>query len=83
MSWVLLVLYTALQDYLSNFYFLWSTIKLWNLDANTNAHTFEGHNNCVNAIAFSPDGKYLASGSSDKYFAIYNWSQNPQNIKKK
>ena len=48
------------------YFFIFSTIKLWNLEAKTNAHTFEGHNDCVNTIAFSPDGKYLSSGSDDK-----------------
>ena len=47
------------------YFFLFSTIKLWNLEANKNVHTFEGHNDCVNAIAFSPNGKILASGSDD------------------
>ena len=48
------------------YFFLFSTIKLWNLEAKTNIHTFEEHNDCVNIVTFSPDGKYLASGSSDE-----------------
>ena len=52
------------------YFFLFSTIKLWNLKTNTNVHTFEGHKNWVESIAFSPNGKYLASGSDDKYFQI-------------
>ncbi len=32
----------------------------------------QGHNNSVNTIAFSPDGKYLISGSSDKTVRIWS-----------
>ena len=66
MSWVLFMFYTIARPTYQIYFFLFRTIKLWNLEANTNVHTFEEHNDCVNAIAFSPDGKYLASGSSDK-----------------
>ncbi len=32
----------------------------------------QGHTNAVNTISFSPDGKYLVSGSSDKTVKIWN-----------
>ena len=35
-------------------------------------HTFEGHENIVCTVAFSPDGKLLASGSGDNTIKIWN-----------
>ena len=69
MSWVLLILYTAflhLQPTYEIYFFIFRTIKLWNLEANSNVHTFEGHKDGINSVAFSSDRKYLASGSDDK-----------------
>ena len=40
-------------------------IKLWDYETGTLLHSFEGHKDSVNALAFNPEGQYLASGSSD------------------
>ena len=48
------------------YFFLFNSIKLWNLEANTNVHTFEDHKSSILPVAFSPYGKYFVSGSVDK-----------------
>ena len=47
------------------------TVELWDLHTNTLKTTFEGHKKSVNSVAFSPDGKMLASG--DGAGVIWLW----------
>ena len=49
-----------------------STIRLWEVEKGACLHTLKKHADPVYSVSFSPDGKYLASGSFDKW--IYVWS---------
>jgi WD40 repeat protein len=41
------------------------TVKLWSVESQKEVTTLQGHSSEVLSVAFSPDGKYLASGSGD------------------
>jgi WD40 repeat protein len=45
--------------------FLDHRIRLWDARLGTLVHTFEGHDDAIRDIAFSPDGRMLASTSDD------------------
>jgi transducin (beta)-like 1 len=49
-----------------------ATVKLWDVEVGRCQHTLSKHIEPVYSISFSPDGKYVATGSFDRY--LYVWS---------
>ncbi len=49
-----------------------STVKLWEMEKGACLHTLRKHVDPVYSVAFSPDGRLVASGSFDQW--LYIWS---------
>lgn len=51
------------------------TVRLWDLQGQPIGQPFQGHASRVTSVAFSPDGKTIASGSKDNTILLWhgNW----------
>jgi predicted NACHT family NTPase len=49
-------------------------IRVWDVSSGTELRTLEGHSDVVYSLAFSPDGKILASSSRDGAVKLWNLS---------
>jgi len=49
----------------------WNVIRLWDIKTGLELQRFAGHLGHISSIDFSPDGRYLVSGSSDKTVKLW------------
>lgn len=49
-----------------------ATVKLWDVEVGKCIHSLDKHKDSVYSAAFSPDGRYIATGSFDRHLNIWS-----------
>jgi WD40 repeat protein len=53
-------------------------VRVWDVLSGRRVHTFEGHGGPITTLAFSPDGRLLASGSNDTTILLWEVTRLPR-----
>ena len=51
---------------------LYKTVQVWDAADGGNVYTYQGHSDVVDSVAWSPDGKRIASGSYDNTVQVWD-----------
>ncbi|AFZ61353.1 NACHT domain-containing protein [Anabaena cylindrica FACHB-243] len=78
--WITSIAFPFRQDIANSYQFITGsfdkTVKLWDLttllEEHDNQQTFTGHNGLIWIVAFSPDGKKIASGCDDNIIRVWD-----------
>jgi WD40 repeat protein len=49
-----------------------NTVRIWNLETEMEVHRFSGYSGAILSIAFTPDGKFLVTGSADRTLKLWS-----------
>ena len=50
----------------------WPAVQVWDATSGGHVFTYREHSSYVGAIAWSPDGSHIASGSSDQTVQVWD-----------